>query len=217
MHEACEAWERSHRTLEARELVAIYDQSWASHMSRLTRDEPDLDKWLTGTPRTRGGVDVERRHARGIEQVHAYTARALSEPWVIWETPDLEPAIELFFRLDLNGIEVIGYIDQVREWPSGLLEIVDLKSGTKVPAWDFQLGIYSLAMQETYGVEIGTGRFYMLKNDDYTNPTDLSFFTMERVTKWFDGLNRGIEAKSFLPNVGDHCRICPVWKYCSAK
>jgi CRISPR/Cas system-associated exonuclease Cas4 (RecB family) len=195
----------------------VYESAWRLHLSRMLKDEPDTDKWMTGNPRTKGSVDLSRRFGRGVEQLERYIHNALNEGWTIWETPDYEPAIELPFKIFLGTIEVVGYIDQIREYPDGSLRIVDLKSGTKIPAWDFQLGVYRLAIIESYGVEINDGSFLMLKDDKEVGPTDLTRYTSERLKAWFDGLNRGIESESFIPNVGDQCRICSVWKYCSAK
>ena len=217
VHEGIEAWERSNRTMDIASVNEVYETSWRSHLSRMVKDEPDTDKWLTGNPRTKGSTDLSRRFGRGQEQLERYVTDALSAGWEIWETPDFDPAIELPFRIKLGNIEVVGYIDQIREYPDGSLKLVDIKTGTKIPSWDFQLGVYRLAVLECYGVDISQGSFLMLKDDREVGPTDLTRFTRERLTAWFEGLNRGVEARSFIPNVGDHCRICSVWKYCSAK
>lgn len=217
VHEAIEAWERSNRTMDMAGATDVYESAWRLHLSRMLKDEPDTDKWMTGNPRTKGSVDLSRRFGRGVEQLERYIANALNDGWTIWETPDYEPAIELPFKIFLGTIEVVGYIDQIREYPDGSLRIVDLKSGTKIPSWDFQLGVYRLAVLESYGVEINEGSFLMLKDDKEVGPTDLTRYTHERLTVWFEGLNRGVESETFIPNVGDHCRICSVWKYCSAK
>ncbi|WP_246040679.1 RecB family exonuclease [Streptomyces cadmiisoli] len=217
VHEAIEAWERSNRTMDLTGANDVYESAWRLHLTRMLKDEPDTDKWMTGNPRTKGSVDLTRRFTRGKEQLEQYIKNALAQGWEIWETPDFEPAIELPFRIMVGNIEVVGYIDQIREHPDGSLEIVDIKSGSKIPSWDFQLGVYRLAVLESYGVEINQGSFLMLKDDRMVGPTNLTRFTRERVTAWFDALNRGVEAQVFMPNVGDHCRICGVWKYCSAK
>ncbi|MFF4818055.1 RecB family exonuclease [Kitasatospora sp. NPDC001309] len=217
VHETIEAWERSGREWAAGELTAIYRESWQKHLDRMKAQEPDIDRWLTGTPKLKGSADVERRHDKGLIQVADYIEDALASEWSIWETPDYDLAIELPFRIDLNGVEVVGYIDQVREWPDGSLEIVDLKTGSKTPEWDVQLGVYRLAVLEGYAVaDPITGSFFMLKNGKYAQAKNLDSYTRPRLEAWFAALSRGIEANAFLPNPGGHCRMCSVWKYCSA-
>jgi RecB family exonuclease len=183
----------------------------------MLKAEPDVSRWLTGNIRVKGEIDVTRRYERGYDQVDYYIADARSAEWQIWETPDYDLALELPFTIDLDGVEVVGYIDQVREWPDGRLEIVDLKTGSKTPDWDLQLGVYRLAVIEGYGISGPvSGSFFMLKDGKYVPSKNLETYTRERLAVWFAALNRGIEAQSFLPNPGSHCRICSVWKYCSA-
>ncbi|MFE1095857.1 RecB family exonuclease [Streptomyces smyrnaeus] len=217
VHEAVETWEKGLRQDPQSVIIETYETAWHSHLDRLLKDEPNTDRWLTGNVRVKGQTDIDRRYERGKKQLADYIADAESSEWEIWETPDFDLAIELPFRLDLNGVEVVGYIDQIREYPDGSLELVDLKTGTKIPEWDFQLGVYRLAVLESYGVRADSGSFYMLKDNRYTPRTDLTRYTRDRLSVWFDSLNRGVEGAVFMPNVGDHCRMCGVWDYCSAK
>ncbi|WP_158516402.1 PD-(D/E)XK nuclease family protein [Kitasatospora sp. MBT66] len=217
VHETVEAWERSGRALDGRALRQIYNDTWQKHYARMLRDEPDVNRWLTGNIRVKGETDVQRRFDRGYDQVDFYISDALSAEWAIWETPDYDPAIELPFAIDLDGVEVIGYIDQIREWPDGSLEIVDVKTGSKTPDWDLQLGMYRLAIIEAYELAGPvSGSFFMLKDGKYVPAKNLEAYTRDRLTAWFKSLDRGVESQVYLPNPGSQCRICSVWKYCSA-
>ncbi|MGR6999967.1 PD-(D/E)XK nuclease family protein [Yinghuangia aomiensis] len=138
VHGVIEAWEQSRRTLAEADVRRIYEDRWSEELTKQQRIEPDVDRWMTGNSRVKGSTDVDRRHGRGWDQVVAYQALALDAEWEIWETPEDELAVELPFTITLAGVDVVGYIDQVREWPDGSLEVVDLKTGSKG-----RIGIFS--------------------------------------------------------------------------
>lgn len=182
----------------------------------MQKAEPDLDRWRTGTPKTKGGVDAARRRQRGAEQVAAYIGYRRGDPFEIWETPDGKRAVELEFRVVLGGVEVLGYIDQVLEAPDGSLRVRDIKTGTKLPESAFQLGVYAEAVEQMYGVRPDYGDFFMCKNNEPTGSFDLSTYTTERLGRWFARLDRAINARVFIPNPGDACRTCGVARFCDA-
>jgi RecB family exonuclease len=181
----------------------------------MQKAEPDLDRWRTGTPKTKGGVDATRRRQRGAEQVAAYIGYRRGDPFEIWESPD-GPAVELEFRVELGGVEVLGYIDQVLEAPDGSLRVRDIKTGTKLPESAFQLGVYAEAVEQMYGVRPAFGDFFMCKNNAPTSAFDLRAYTTERLGRWFARLDRAVSVGAFIPNPGDACRTCGVARFCDA-
>jgi putative RecB family exonuclease len=120
----------SGQLLPLAEVLKVYEQSWNTGFTKMQQAEPDLDRWRTGTPKTKGGTDAARRKQRGAEQVAAYIGYRQGDPFDIWETPDGKKAVELEFKVVLGGVEVLGYIDQVLEAPDGTLRVRDLKTGT---------------------------------------------------------------------------------------
>lgn len=214
-HHAAEVWERSCREIPESEILAIYYAEYDRLVEAGKLKEPNLNRWMTGG-RTKGSDDVPRRRARGAEQLRGYfryVRQAKERVFLIG--PD-EPAVEVEFSLDLDGLEVIGFIDQLIVWPGGQVGPRDLKTGSKLPDWPFQLGIYRLAIEELFGFLPEWGDFYMAKNDLPLKPMNLARFTRERVTRWFHDLDKQIEQQLFLPNVGDGCRTCGVSDFCSA-
>jgi hypothetical protein len=216
VHAAVEHWELSGQTASLEETLGVFYASWDTGFTKMQKAEPDLDLWRTGTPRTKGGTDAARRRQRGAEQVAAYIGYRRDDPFKIWAAPDGRLAVELKFRIELGGIEVLGYIDQVLEAPDGSLRVRDLKTGTKLPESAFQLGVYAEAVEQAFGVRPAYGDFFMCKNNAPTDAFDLSGYTTERLGRWFARLDRAINAGAFIPNPGDACRTCGVARFCDA-
>ena len=216
VHEAVEFYEKSDSAVELGDVLAVYYEAWDTGLMHMQETEPDLSKWMTGTPKTKGNVDAGNRRKRGAEQVAAYIGYRQNDPFEIWETPDGRLAVELEFRVVLGGVEVLGYIDQVLEAPDGSLRVRDIKTGTKLPESAVQLGVYAEAVEQMCGVRPGFGDFFMCKNNAPTSAYDLSKYTTERLGRWFARLDRAINARVFIPNPGDACRVCGVSRYCDA-
>jgi hypothetical protein len=177
--------------------------------------EPDLSKWLTGG-RTRADVDLENRYHRGKAQALGYRQWALAnaDKWRILEYLPGEPAVEVPFELTLNGVTVIGYIDQIIEWSDGQVTARDLKTGNKLPTSPRQLGIYGLAIHDNLGIPVGYADYWMGKNNDVTAPYDLSRYTPERIGRWFKAMDNAVRRNEFIANPGDACRVCGVARFC---
>lgn len=216
VHDAIEKWEATGRVFGVAEITAWYKAAWETEIGLALDAEPDLSKWLTGG-RTRADVDIANREVRGLDQALAYQAWALSQAhiWRVMEYLPDEYAVEVPFDITLNGVRLIGYIDQIIEFEDGQIIPRDLKTGSKLPSSPRQLGVYSIAIEETLGIPRPLyGDFYMAKNTDVTKPYDLSRYTRERVGKWFEDLDSMISEGRFIPNPGDICRVCGVARFC---
>lgn len=213
-HAAIEQYERSRRALPLREVIDFYYLTWDTGLTEMKKREPDQSKWLTGS-KTSGEKDSATRRERGAAQVAGYVDFAERSPFEIWESPD-GPAVELEFRAELGGVEVLGYIDQVLEAPDGALWVRDLKTGSRLPDSALQLGVYAEALEQKYSMRPRWGDFFMCKNNGPTKPYDLSGYTAERLGRWFARLDRAVKAGVFIPNPGDSCRTCNVSRFCDA-
>jgi putative RecB family exonuclease len=203
VHSACEAWERSGRTLDiGLEFERVYEDLRVKELVKT----PDESMWLRGGRKSRE-QDIEERRGKGRAQSQAYAAWAVQQPWRIWELPDGSPALELAFVQTLGGVDVLGYIDAVWEWPDGSIEPVDLKSGTKLPDNPRQLGLYGVAIETIFGVPATHGRYLMLK-DMTDRPVALAAYTAASLGESFAAMARGVEANAFVPNPGSHCFTC---------
>ena len=209
-------WEASGRSIPEDAVVALYGEEYDRLIAQGRQVEPDVSRWMTGG-RTKGADDIERRRGRGAGQLRAYLAYARTAPERVLAIGGGEVAAEVAFSLNLGGVEVIGYIDEVIEWPNGEIGPRDLKTGSKRPDWPFQLGVYRWAVHELFGVLPTWGDYYMAKDGKPDPPVDLRPFTRARLERWFRDMDRAVRTGLFLPNPGDQCRTCGVAAFCSAR
>lgn len=214
-HTVAETWEANFRQDPPGDMVDLFETEYDRLIAEGMEREPDLGLWLTGG-RVRASDDISRRRARGTEQVLAYLGYALASPDRVWLIGGTEPALEVEFSLDLDGVTVKGYIDQIIQWSTGQIGPRDLKTGSKRPHWPFQLGVYALAIEEMFGFLPQWGDYYMAKDSRPDPAVDLTAFTRSKVTRWFHDMDKAVNAGLFMPNPGDHCRTCGVSDFCSA-
>jgi len=198
-------------TLE--ETQDAFRKAYSRETNKLLEDTPNTEHWFRSGPYS-GEADIERRFGIGLRQVAGYIEWVESHPEdVIWITPDGEPAIELEFDIDLDGVRVRGFIDQVVRGPR------DLKTGNE-PGDSFQLATYDIALLLKYGVQCGRGDYWMAgSSSKRTHPEvishDLSEWTLEKVTEEFHRVDEGIRAGDFPPNPEESkCMFCSVRSAC---
>lgn len=195
---------------EAKEL---FKTEYAREVSLLTDETPNLEFWFASGPYA-GPRDLERRWEIGLEQVEKFYAWRESPGQQIWVTPDGTPAIELEFRIELEGIIVRGFIDAVVFAPDGSLRVRDYKTGNS-PGDDFQLGVYAVAIEALYGIKPPTGDYFMVGKRGaaprISGPHDLSRWTREEVTDIFHAVEARIQAGEFDPDPEPRkCGFCDV-------
>jgi len=217
-HRTVEAWERAGRTLTVETWQSIYVSEFAGAFTGSLRREPDLSRWLYGG---RGGAqaDLDRRAEAGQEWVATYIRHALADDWQIYELPDGTPAVEVAFRLTVPGpdgpVDIIGSIDQVLTLDGRTPgRIRDLKSGSKAPVGWQQLALYRLAWIDLFGEDPREGDYYLARKGETTPAVDLSFYTLDDLTRDFRALETAIGQGIYLPNPGDLCRPCGVAHAC---
>lgn len=217
VHEAAEEFEKSGRTMSTEEAQEVYRESYAKHTNRLCEDTPNFNYWFASGP-YKGEQDIERRFGLGLEQVAKYVDYYTeSHPEeVIWITPEGEPAIELGFNIDLDGVQVRGFIDQVIEHPAHGTHVRDIKSGNQ-PGDDFQLAVYAVAINQMHGTSIDTGDYWMGRQGKPTKEIyKLNFWDREKVSEEFHKVDAGIRAGDFPASPEDSkCRFCPVSASCT--
>lgn len=217
VHEAGEAWENSGRTMPLNEAVQVAKDSYVKEMNRYLEKTPDPARWSTSGP-YKGPEDIERRYGLLTEHVANYV-RYYSQ-----DHPEILPveltaedgtklrAIELPFVLDLDGVEVRGFIDKVEEF-KGKPRVVDLKTGASAPKEPDQLKVYALAMED-HGLQIESGAYFLTKRGTPTRPYDLTKVTRQDMVNRFHAADAGIREERWLPIVGDHCGRCDVNASC---
>lgn len=208
-----EVWLSYGMPLSLEEAQDIYRWFYAEGIEDLAGLTPNFEWWFWSGPYN-GERDIERRYEIGLEQVDKFYNWRQSPGQTIWVTPDGTPAIELAFKIELDGILVRGFIDAVVVDDDGELRVRDYKTGNS-PGDDFQLGVYSVAIEELYGVKPPRGDYFLAGKKGVkprlTIPYDLSYWTREAVTERFYEVEACIQAGDFEPDPEpSKCGFCDV-------
>jgi hypothetical protein len=227
-HFAIEEYENSARKLSKEVLESLFRDLYKEEIEKAKERWPDEKDWLTGGNK-KGWNDVKDREEIGVWQVHDYVdfADAHKDEWRILPMGNGRIATEVKFEITLGGVTVVGYIDQIREFRDGSLEVADLKTGTKEPGSTMQLGVYKLVAFENTGKMPLTGVFVKAGRPATekvaVKPTKdirrtLDEWTPELLGSMFSDMDRMEKLGLFLPNPQDGCeRMCTVAENCRIK
>lgn len=136
--------------------------------------------------------------------------------WKIWTTPDGKPAIELPVFEDFGGVKLKMFIDRVFQTTTDALVIVDLKSGSRDPASDLQLGIYAAGVTKKYGVPVYGGAYWLAREGRMSDVVSLDIYSPELIGHYARQFQTARETGIFPPHVTNMCRACGVRDYCVA-
>lgn len=137
-------------------------------------------------------------------------------PWQIWVTPEGVPAIELELHPIFGGMLDVLFIDRVMVTQDGELVVLDLKSGSRVPAGLEQLGDYATGMEQLLGLRPTYGTFWMARKGYNTPPANLDHITQQAVDYRYERARAGMEAGIFIAHPSNLCDSCPVRDACYA-
>jgi RecB family exonuclease len=136
-------------------------------------------------------------------------------------------ATEVRFETVLGGVNVVGFIDQIRQYRDGSLAVADLKTGSSIPGSTMQLGVYAHVAEEQTGVRPEVGMFIkagrpatarMPEKPTRDIPHQLGDWTPELLGDMFKNMDRMDKLGLFLPNPQDGCeRTCTVSEHCRIK
>ncbi|MGW2713696.1 PD-(D/E)XK nuclease family protein [Streptomyces argyrophyllae] len=210
-HTAAEAWERSSRRMEPEEVVDIFRDEYTALVNKALDKEPDTDLWLAAGRYT-GGEDIERRYNLGIEHTRAYVEWSRNNEPAIWTEPtDGGPALELYFMVELGGIKVRGYIDQVIKVKDGVRPR-DLKTGSTKSK--FQLQTYGIALRELYGLEVNDADWYLARDGRLSRPVKLDQVSADELGERYAAMDAGVKRGDFPASPGFDCRFCDMAHAC---
>ncbi|MFF4952865.1 RecB family exonuclease [Streptomyces chattanoogensis] len=210
-HSAVEAVELSGRTMAAEEAVQIFSDQYGALVNKGLDGEPNTDRWLSA--HGSGGEDIERRYVVGQEQVRRYVEWAAENPARTFNTPDGAAGLELYFMVELGGVKVRGFIDQLVHDPDGTVRPRDWKTGTTRSK--FQLETYGVAVRQLYGVEVNKADWYLAKNGNLSRPVSLKKVDEETVGARYAAMDAAVKRGEFPANPGFSCRFCDVSHACS--
>ena len=213
VHAAMEEWEKSGRALETIDLIEIYKKEFRESVNEQAEVTPDFAYWF-GSGRYGGAQDIERRFIIGKEQLLELVAYCEGSPEEkIWTAPNGDVGIELGFNVELGGVMVRGFIDQVIETPSGL-RVRDIKTGAK-PGDTFQLAAYAEALKQLYDVDVNEGDYLMGKTGKPTAVIPITEEDKKQVHETFKWLDDSITSEKFEPNPSKkNCVMCDVRTSC---
>lgn len=214
-HSAAEALEKSGRAKGEEELVQLFSDQYAAMVNGAMQKEPDLNRWMTagGKPT---GQDIEDRYRLGQSQVRDYVRWSNENKPVITNVRDrkggVELGLELYFKVELGGVVVRGYIDQLVTEDDGTVRVRDLKTGSTKS--HFQLETYAVAVEKQFGKVVNRGDWYFGKDGRLSRPVDLSEVTEDQVAARYVEMDQGVKAGRFEPKPGFHCQFCDVSHAC---
>ena len=190
----------------------LWDKAWAE-----SKGDIDLTNARVGGRATKANPnkeDVNFWQSTGPLWVENYIAWRKANPnWKIWKTPDGTPAVELGLTPIVAGVPIKMFIDRVFE-VNGQLVIVDLKTSQQVPTSTLQLGFYKLGLEQTFGVEVNWGNYYMSRGSNTVDMVDLSEYTYDKMEYLVEGFDKARKAGVFLPNTNNCQYRCGLTAHC---
>jgi hypothetical protein len=133
--------------------------------------------------------------------------------WKIWKTPQGAKAIELELNPKIADVPVKMVIDRVFE-VDGELVIVDLKTSSRRPTSDLQLGFYKVGLEQMLGVKVNLGNYWMSRDAGTGEMIDLSRYTLDMLEYLVSGFDKARQAGIFLPNLSS-CSYCGLTEHCT--
>lgn len=204
---------------------ALFDACWDHQYAKQRERSPSYqlsDYAVTGKAGAAygGKRGVEWWGDNGPEMVARWDTWKRENQWTLWETPTGLPGIELEFLVTLPGdIVVKMFLDRVFVLPSGQLCVVDIKTGSRMPTYPEQLGLYACGLELTFGPEARPdwGYYWDANKGTHTQPLALGQFTVDVMGKLYQQAIDGHNAGVFLPNPQNNCgNWCGVADYCYA-
>ena len=190
----------------------LWTESW-----NISKGDTDLTNARVGGRATKANPNKEDEtfwQNTGPKWVEGYIAwRKTNANWKIWKAPDGNPGIELALTPVIKHVAVKMIIDRVFE-VNGELVIVDLKTSQSTPTSNLQLAFYRLGIQETFGIDVKWGTYYMSRGNNISEMVDLSEYTKDKMEYLIETFDKARKAALFLPNTNSCQYMCGLTDYC---
>jgi hypothetical protein len=205
------------RATESDELSSLWVEHWEATKNRQQGSmwQPSAS-WRAGGRATKEYPNKEDESwwlPNGAEMLKRWAAFREKSGWQLWVTPEGIPAIELGINISLSDVPIKMALDRVMVTPEGELCVLDLKTGSRTPSSDFQLGMYAVGMEVTFGIRPSVGVYWMARDGVTSAMVDLSKWTVERITEIVKQFDTARKKGIFIPNF-DHCKMCNITEHC---
>lgn len=121
-------------------------------------------------------------------------------------------AVEHELSFTLNGTRFFGIVDAVLRYPDGTIELVDYKTGMRLPKRE-QLELYSIPFGNVADTKVRLR--YILTGRAYHHVCEVNLEQRKAIKERLSDLVRIIvDDRSFHPVVGSHCDKCGVLTEC---
>jgi hypothetical protein len=193
----------------------VINELWSEAWARETKDL-DFSKARVAGKSTKANPNREDANwwnNQGSIWVDQYiTWRKMNPNWKIWNTPQGAKAIELELSPIIADVPVKMVIDRVFE-VDGELVIVDLKTSSRRPTSDLQLGFYKVGIEMMLGVQINQGNYWMSREAGTGEMIDLSRYTVDMLEYLVSNFDKARQSGIFLPNLSS-CNFCGFTEFC---
>ncbi|MFG3582576.1 PD-(D/E)XK nuclease family protein [Streptomyces sp. NPDC047990] len=210
-HSAAEAFERSGRTMSAEEVLQVFSDQYSALTNKSLDKWPDTDQWMSAGRYT-GGEDIERRYGLGQQQTTEYVAWSLENEPKFWKSPTGDVGLELSFMVELGGVKVRGFIDQLLDESANVVRVRDLKTGSTKSK--LQLHTYSLAVQQVWKVEAPKADWYLAKDGRLSRPVKLTEEAAEETAERYAAMDAAVKRGDAPARPGFNCNFCDVSHAC---
>ncbi len=211
------------------------DQLWQDTFNAGVEEQktrfPDVSKWRTAGRKSKAKPDGEDYLAwmdLGPQFVRNYIEWRKLTQFKIWDeavvgfdqdTGEVETTsgVELSLEFEIGGWMCRGSIDRVFYVPNSTdLIVVDIKTGSRMPDNDLQLGMYAVGMEVQYGERPKYGAFYNPRLNKMSDLFDMSPYTVDSLAQMGVQFKSAIKNKIFLPHKSVLCGYCSVSAGCAA-
>ena len=192
------------------------NELWAKAWAKETKDLDLANARVAGraTKANPNKEDATWWNEQGPVWVDQYIQwRKANTNWKLWKTPQGAKAIELELNPIIADVPVKMVIDRVFE-VDGELVIVDLKTSTRRPTSDLQLGFYKVGLEQMLGVTVNRGNYWMSRDAGTGEMIDLSRYTLDMLEYLVSGFDKARQAGIFLPNLSS-CSYCGLTEHCT--
>ena len=214
VHEATEIYDLESDTTMF-DSTAVFNMRWDANFKESDNGKP----FRAGGRATKAYPNKEDAQwwlDNGPKMVDFWVQFREDSGWKLYELPTGKVSVETELNFEIQGVEVKGFLDCLMVSPEGELVVVDIKTSSKPPATNTQLGIYAILVEKILGVRPTKGAYFLARTGELTPPVPLDMYTENRFGSWLNKFKLAVENDIFIPAPGFMCGTCSVNTACYA-